>query len=276
MPSRVSRWRFKGALLPGLALCLWLLAGCGGAAVTPPPPVFLRAAGSTSMGPLLAELAAAYNARQPNITFDIQGGGSHLGQRQVEAGQLDLGLVSWLPADLAEQMQMTPIARDAVAIIVHPQNPPAGLSLVELRDIFSGRLPDWAAVGASAGEIQVISREDGSGTRAAFETLVMGERAVTPAAVVLPNSRTVVDYVAQHPHTIAYVSLAFVDERVRAVPVEGVMPGPDTLSDGSYPLIRDLAVIFPRRGAAETARFVEFALSPAGQAVVGRQWGRLR
>lgn len=276
MSPKISYWCFKVVLLPGLALWLWFLAGCGGAPVTPPPPVFLRAAGSTSVGPLLAELAAAYNTRQSNITFDIQGGGSQLGQQQVEAGQLDLGLVSWPPRNLAEQMQMTPIAHDAVAIIVHPQNPPAGLSLAELRDIFSGRLLDWAAVGVSAGEIQVISREDGSGTRAAFETLVMGDRAVTPAAVVLPNSRAVVDYVAQYPHTIAYVSLTFVDERVRAVPIEGVMPGPDTLSDGSYPLIRDLAVIFPRRGAAEAARFVEFALSPAGQAVVGRQWGRLR
>ena len=276
MPPTIARWRFTAARLPGLALCLWLLAGCGGVTVTPPPPVFLRAAGSTSMAPLLAGLAAAYNERQPHITFDIQGGGSQLGQRQVEAGQLDLGLVSWPPAAPAGHMQQVIIARDAVAIIVHSQNPPAGLALAELRDIFSGRLLDWAAVGGSAGEIQVVSREDGSGTRAAFETLVMADRTVTPAAVVLPNSRAVVDYVAGHPHTIAYISLAFVDERVRAVPIEGVSPGPDTLSDGSYPLIRDLAVVFPRRGAAEAARFVEFALSPAGQAVVGRQWGRVR
>jgi phosphate transport system substrate-binding protein len=272
MLPKMSGWRFKVAL----AVCLWLLAGCGRVTITPPPPVFLQAAGSTSMGPLLAELAAAYNARQPNITFDIQGGGSQLGQRQVEAGQIDLGLVSWPPPRPAEVMQQAIIAHDGVAIIVHPQDPPAGLSLAELRDIFSGRLLEWAAVGGSAGEIQVVSREDGSGTRAAFETLVMEERAVTPVAIVLPNSRAVVDYVAQHPHTIAYVSLALVDERVRAIPVEGVMPGPDTLAAGSYPLIRDLAVVFPRRGAPEAARFVEFALSPAGQAIVGRHWGRLR
>lgn len=268
----MSGWRFKVVL----ALCLWLLAGCSGPATTPPPPVFLRAAGSTSMGPLLAELASAYNARQPNITFDIQGGGSRLGQRQVEAGQLELGLVSWPPAGPAETLQQAVIAHDAVAIIVHPRNPPAGLSLAELRDIFSGRLLDWTAVGGSGGDIQVVSREDGAGTRAAFETLVMEDRAVTPAAVVLPNSQAVVDYVAQHPHTIAYVSLALVDERVRAVAIEGVAPGPDTLASGSYPLIRDLAIVFPRRGAAEAARFVEFALSPAGQAIVGRHWGRVR
>jgi phosphate transport system substrate-binding protein len=268
-PCRPSFWA-------SLILCLLLLSACGSATITPPPPVFLRAAGSTSMEPLLADLAAAYSSRQPNVTIDIQGGGSQLGYRLVSSGQAELGLLSWSPGELAGELRLAPVARDALAIIVHPQNQSAGLSLAELRDIFSGRRLDWQEVGSPAGPIQVVSREDGSGSRAAFEALVMADQAVTPTAIVLPNSRAVVDYVAQHPEAVAYVSLAFVDDRVFAVPVEGVAPTLDSLAAGSYALIRDLALVMPRRSSSEVNGLVEFVLSPAGQAIVATKWGRIR
>jgi phosphate transport system substrate-binding protein len=268
LPRRLSLWA-------DLILCLLLLAACGSATITPPPPVFLRAAGSTSVEPLLAELAVAYSDRQPNVTIDIQGGGSQLGYRLVSSGQVDLGLVSWSPGELAGELRLVPVAHDALAIIVHPQNQSTGLSLAELRDIFSGRRLDWQEVGSPAGPIQVVSREDGSGSRAAFETLVMANQTVTPTAIVLPNSRAVVEYVAQHPKAVAYVSLAFVDDRVFAVPVEGIAPTLDSLAAGSYSLIRDLALVMPRRSSPQVNGLVEFALSPAGQAVVQTKWGRV-
>lgn len=258
----------QSLLLLGLSAC--------GATVTPPPPVFLTAAGSTSMEPLLADLAAAYSAQHPHVAFDIQGGGSQLGQALVEGGQVDIGLVSWPASSLAGNMRQVVIGRDAIAIILHPQNQLAGLSLAELRDIFSGRLLNWREVDGPLLPVQVVSREDGSGTRAAFEARVMDNRAVTPTAVVLPNSRAVVDFVAQNPNAIAYVSAVFANDRVYVVPVEGLRPGRDTLATGSYFLTRDLAVIVPQRGRPEINRFVEFILSPAGQAIVGQKWGRVR
>jgi phosphate transport system substrate-binding protein len=227
------------------------------------------------MEPLLTELAAAYTAQYPQVTFDIQGGGSHLGQTLAEAGQVDLGLVSFSPPHLAENVQFVPIARDAVAIILHPQNKLAGLSRIEVRDIFSGRLLNWQEVAGLESSIQVISREDGSGTRAAFETLVMDGQPVTPTAMVLPNSQAVVDFVAQNPNAIAYVSSAFANDRVYAVSVEGVTPTLENLTSGSYLLTRDLALVIPKQGKPEVGQFIDFALSPAGQATVATRWGQV-
>lgn len=257
-----------------ITFLLLSLTACG-ATVTPPPPVFISAAGSTSMAPLLGDLAAAYRAQHPHVTFDIQGGGSQLGQTLVEGKQVDLGLVSWPVEAVADDIHQVVIARGAVAIVLHPNNHIAGLSLDEVRDIFSGRLLDWRALDGPALPIQVVSREDGSGTRAAFEALVMEDRAVTPAAIVLPNSRAVVDFVAQHPDAIAYVSFEFIDNKVNAVPLNGFPPTLENIETNSYPLTRDLSIIVPQRPNPEVNRFVEFILSPAGQAVVGQKWGRI-
>jgi phosphate transport system substrate-binding protein len=236
----------------------------------------LKAAGSTSGGPLLTALASAYSAQHPHVTFDIQGGGSQLGQSLVEAGRVDLGLVSWPPQHLPENLRSIPIARDAVAVIVHPANKIKGLSLAELQGIFGGRLLNWQEVGGPASPIQVISREDGSGTRATFETAVMDQMPVTPTAIVLPSSQAVIDFVAHNPTAIAYVSFAFVDETVYPVPIEGVAPSLEGLVARSYPLSRDLAMIVLKRSQPELDQFIDFVLSPAGQAIVATKWAPVK
>jgi phosphate transport system substrate-binding protein len=256
----------------GFILFFLLLPACLATATPPPPPIVLKAAGSTSAGPVLAALASAYSAQHPHVTFDIQAGGSQLGQSLVEAGRIDLGLVSWPPPHLPDKLRSIPIARDAVAIIVHPTNKIEGLSLAELQSIFSGRLLNWQEVGGPASPIQVISREDGSGTRAAFEAGVMDQTPVTPAAIVLPSSQAVIDFVAQNPAAIAYVSFAFVDKNVYPVPVEGVAPSLESLAARSYSLSRDLAMIVPQRAQPELNQFIDFVLSPTGQAITAAKW----
>ncbi|MCL4295182.1 MAG: phosphate ABC transporter substrate-binding protein [Anaerolineae bacterium] len=259
-----------------LSTLLFLLPACLATPTPPPPPLVLKAAGSTSAGPLLAALASAYSAQHPHVTFDIQAGGSQLGQSLVETGRIDLGLVSWPPQNLSANLRSIPIARDAVAVIVHPTNNIEGLSLAELQDIFGGRLLDWQEVGGPARPIQVISREDGSGTRAIFEAAVMEQMPVTPAAIVLPSSQAVIDFVAQNPAAIAYVSFAFVDKNVYPVPLEGVAPSPESLADRSYPLSRDLVMIVLKRSQPELSQFIDFVLSPAGQAIVATKWAPVK
>lgn len=196
-----------------------------------------------------------------------------MGQWAVETGQADIGMVSWTPSDLNNEVRLIPIAQDAVAIILNAQNKVEGLSLRELRDIFSGRLLNWQEVAGLPMTIQVVSREDGSGTRAVFETAVMADRAVTPTAIVMPSSQAVFDFVAQNPNAIGYVSLAFVGQGVYAAPIEGVAPSLENLDSGSYFLTRELSLITPEQSRPEITQFVEFVLSPAGQAIVREEWG---
>lgn len=256
-----------------LAAIAYFGSGCG-ATVTPPPPVFLKVAGSTSVEPLFTLLSDAYSREYPHVSFDIEGGGSGLGQAMVESGEADIGMVSWPPSNLNSQFRLAPIGRDGVAIIVHPDNEISGLSMIDLRRIFSGEILEWQAVGSAGRSIQVVSREDGSGTRAAFETMVMADEAVTSTAIVLPNGQAVIDFVTDNPTAIGYVSSALIDRRVRTVPVEGVLPTLESLD--AYPLGRDLALIVPEPGSAEIDRLLKFIASPAGRQIVSQRWGLSR
>jgi phosphate transport system substrate-binding protein len=255
---------------------IFFLSACR-ATVEPPQPVYLKAAGSTTMLPLVDELAAAFHERQPLVNIDINaGGGSALGREMAAAGQADLGLTSWLPEEPPDGLQATVIARDGIALIVHPTNPIFGLTLLQAHELFSGRAVDWEQVGGRPGLVQVISREDGSGTRAAFERLVMGDDRVTLTALVMPNSQAVVDYIAGDPLAIGYVSMGYVNGNVRVVPVEGLLPTPESVSRGEYHLTRELVILSRSNAPPQVQAFLEFALSPAGQAIVGRHYGRVR
>ncbi len=189
---------------------------------------------------------------------------------------MDIALASWLPSDLPGWRAIA-IARDGIAVVVHPDNPVAGLGLLQIQDLFSGRTYEWRALGVPmAGLVQPVSREEGSGTRAAFEALVMGDRCITPRAVVVPSSQAVVEYVAAHPGAIGYVGMAWVSPDVKVVKVEGELPTPQGAGRGSYALTRELWLVVAEFPTAEVQSFLDFALGPAGQQIVGRRYGRIR
>ena len=262
----------------GTVICLMGLlffVGCSRGAVEPPQPVHLKAAGSTSMQPLLKELAQAYTERHQHVTIAVEGRGSLLGIEMVRQGQVDIGMASWKePEDTS--LWSTPIALDGIAIVVHPQNQVEGLTLLQLKDVFFGRVWDWRDVGGQAGEIVAVSREDGSGTRAVFEDLVMQGKRVTPTAVVMPRSRAVVEYVAQHPEAIGYVSMGRLSQEVKVLEIEGMAPTPKSVRQGGYHLLRPLFLITRQEPTGEIKSFVDFVLSPAGQSIVGRKYGRVQ
>ena len=273
----------KTRKVPALCLCCLcalllalFLAGCGEPLATP-QPVVLQAAGSMSMAPLLDDLAAAFQARSETVTLDVTGLGNEFGLQALRAGDVDMALASYLP-DVESAWRTSAIARDGIAIIVHPSNPVEGLGLLQLQDLFAGRAYEWIAVAgpASQGEVQPVSREDGSGMRAAFESLVMIDRPVTPMAVLVPSPEAVVAYVAEHAGAIGYVSMAEVTEAVKVLKVEGALPTPESASRGSYPLTHELWLVMADPPPEGIQAFVNFVLSPAGQEIVGRRFGRVR
>jgi phosphate transport system substrate-binding protein len=205
----------------------------------------------------------------------VEGRGSLLGIELVRQGEVDIGMASWKESE-DPALWSTPIALDGIAIVVHPQNRVEGLTMLQLKSIFFGRVWDWRDVRGQAREIVPVSREDGSGTRAVFEELVMEGQRVTPTAVVMPSSQAVVEYVAEHPEAIGYVSMGYLSQRVKVLEIEEVAPTPESVRQGAYHLLRPLYLMTRREPTGETKSFIDFILSPTGQSIVGRKHGRVQ
>ena len=203
----------------------------------PAAPTTLRIAGSTSLTPTLNELAAAYQAGHPQTVVEVLGGGTAIGIQELRGKEIDLAAVSWKADDeeAPDDLNVIPIARDGLAIIVNPQNTITNVTSLQLRALYRGETLDWGAIGGAGGEPVVISREDGSGSRAAFEALAMGGERVTLNALVMPTSQAVVDYVASHRNAVGYVSTGVMTDTVRAVPVEEIPPTTATVRVGRVP-----------------------------------------
>ncbi len=284
-------------------LSLLLLAACESAVVATPVPTTITIAGATAMRRVLADLAAAFNRQHPDVLFVIRGGGSTVGEELVRGRAVDLGASTLFPPQQgtdgaaavpvpADPLVRVPIGLDGLAVVVHPSNSIAELSLVQLRDVFAGRLLDWRALGSDAGEIQLVSREDGSGSRILFETRVMGDARVALTAVVMPTSQDVVDYVAKNPQAVGYVSRAEVAEwiaedaapasaaapassaasspPVKVLAVEGKLPTRAAVHSQEYALTEPLYLISYGQPTGRIRQFIDFVLSPAGQAIVSR------
>jgi phosphate transport system substrate-binding protein len=259
-----------------LILAISFLAGCT-AAAEPHPAVHLEMAGSTSMESLLEELAGAYTDRYDYVSIDIQARGTRLGLDALRDGELDIALVSRdLAPDEREGVEPVVIAYDAIAILVSEQNLVDSLTSEQVRDIFSGRILLWSEVGGEEADIQVLSREDGSGTRDAFEAAVMGGDPVTSMAIVVPGSGEVGQLVVENPLAIGYSSSSGVPLGARALALDGVAPWLEAVAQDRYPLIRPFILATQKNADEEVEAFVDFVLDPAGQVIVGKRFGRAR
>lgn len=260
-----------------VALALALVA-CSGQRDAAAPPAVLRISGSSSMAPALAALAAAYRVHRPHTRFELLGNGSAAGLHELKTGQVDIAAISWQAEDTAVPAGMiaVPFARDGIGIIVHPANRIAGLTLNQVRSIYRGELLDWQTLSGPADEPMIISREEGSGTRAAFEALVLRGEQTTLNAIVMPSSQAVVDQTARRPGAIGYVSMAAFTDTVRIVPVEELLPTPQNVRSGAYHLTRYLYLYVHAPTAPEVQRFLDFVGSAEGQRIIGRYHALLR
>ena len=232
--------------------------------------VTLRLVAADSCGSLAEELAAAYEASRPWATIQVEVFNSLVAEQTLRTGEADLALLSWLQESAEEgTLWSQTFARDGVAVVVHAATPFTETGLAHLQAIFRGQVQEWGGMVLSP-----VSREEGSGTRAAFEGAVLGGHAVTFTAVVMPSSQAVVEYVARTPGAIGYVSSLRLGELladgVRVPPVEGALPTPDGISDGSYPILRSLYLAAAAEPAGETREFAQWVLGPEGQAVIDR------
>jgi phosphate transport system substrate-binding protein len=216
-------------------------------------------------------LAEEYNRVHPEVTVEVQGGGSTAGIQAVVEGLANIGSCS--RSLKQEETGFTPIviARDGLAIVVHPSNPLKGLTREQIRGLFSGEITRWSQVGGADREVRLISREEGSGTREAFQKLVMGESRVSRKALTQESNGAVKELIRNDACAIGYMSLGLIGGELKALDVDGVRACPERVKEGSYPLVRPFLFVLRGEPGAQTALFIDFVLSPQGQQLLQKE-----
>lgn len=234
----------------------------------------IKIAGSTSMQPLSEELADAFMKKNPNVSVMVSGGGSSAGIKAAQNGTADIGASSReLTPEEKRGLTETVIARDGIAIIVNSKNSVSELTLEQIRKIFAGEITNWKDVGGKDAPIHVFTREEGSGTRGAFEEIVMGkDKKITGKAGVQNSTGAIRTAVEQDENAIGYISLGSVNEKVKAVAVDGVKPNEETVLNGAYKISRPFIYLTKGAPAGVVKAYIDFVLSPEGQKIVGEKY----
>ena len=281
----------KLSLFLALALMVGMLAGCGGTSndttdtntndtTTTTPNTdqtgnetepttdslsgVVNTDGSTSMADVMAVLLESFKELYPDVTANYSGTGSGAGVEAALSGTADIGLASRALKDeeKAEGAVENIIALDGVAVVVNPANGVEDLSVEDIAKIFTGEITNWGELGGEDLEIAVLGREDGSGTRTAFEEIV-GVEGTCVYKNEYGSTGDVIGNVASNPNAIGYASLSAVDDTVKAVKVNGVAPSEETVKDGTYEIQRPFVMVTVEGAELSEAAqaFLDYAMS---------------
>ncbi len=229
--------------------------------------------GSTSMEKVIGALGEAFEADNSGTTLTYNPTGSGSGITAVLEGRCDIGLSSRALKDdeKAQGLTETVLAYDGIAIIVNPENTVEDLTVDQIASIYTGEITNWSEVGGADGEIVLIGREAGSGTRDGFESITKTNDSCKYRQE-LTSTGDVITTVANNPNAIGYASLASVKDTVKALKVGGVTPTEDTVKDGTYLIQRPFVFVTKTdTKLSDTAqKFFDYAMSSAAASIISK------
>jgi len=232
--------------------------------------------GSTTVLPIAQSCSEVFMDQNSDISISVQGGGSGVGIASLIDGTCNIADASRPIKDkeiaMAKEKGIDPVAnvvaRDAIAVAVHPSNDIDGLTLAQIKAIYTGEISNWADLGGSDSEIVVISRDSSSGTFETFNELALDDEKVRPDALLQASNSAVATSVANTPGAIGYIGLGYVSEKVKAIAVEETMPSKETVNSGDYALARPLFMYTNGEPAGAVEKFLDFVMSEEGQKLV--------
>lgn len=282
------KWR----ILP-LLLCLCtLFAGCSTNSVqsqsSDSSTIYLQNKGSDTIVNLALAWAERYQTVRPDVSISVTGGGSGTGITSLINGTVDIANASrQITADeikAAEANGIQPvehvIARDAIAVIVNPENPVDELTLDQISQIYRGTITNWKEVGGEDRPIVRLSRETNSGTHVYFLEAVVrlgnkNDKALfTPLTLLLPSSEGIITEVRDNPNAIGYDGLGYVTPEVKVIAVSPgdekpyVLPSIESVNNQSYPIARDLYMYTKKDSSQAVLDYLQWTLSPEAQQIV--------
>ncbi|CDC44555.1 phosphate binding protein [[Eubacterium] siraeum CAG:80] len=225
--------------------------------------------GSTSMEKVIKAVNGAFMEKNKGVTVNLNLTGSGTGIQEASEGKCDIGNSSRkLKNEEAEKLDATVVGLDGIALVVNPVNKLADITLEDLAKVYSGEITNWKELGGDDKSIVVIGREDGSGTRDGFESIVMGDKE-PKYAQELESTGSVINAVATTDGAIGYASLANVDETVKALKIGGVEATEENVKSGAYEVQRPFICATLKGSDNKLVKaYLDFILSEEGQALV--------
>ena len=233
--------------------------------------------GSTTVLPIAQITAEVFMERHPDAKISVQGGGSGIGIAAIIDGTCDIGdsSRSMKEHELRNAVgkgvnpKANLVAMDGLSVIVHPSNKLTGLTKNQLKDIYTGKISDWSALGGESQKIVVISRDSSGGTFESFGEMALDKAKVRSDALMQASNQAVASTVAKTPGAIGYVGLGYLSSQVKALTLNGVMPSKETVLNNKYSLARPLFMYTNGAPQGAVKDFLDFVLSEEGQKLVG-------
>lgn len=236
----------------------------------------LRVEGSTTVLPIAQMAAEEFMDARPDVTISVQGGGSGVGIASLMDKTCDIADASRAMKDdeikNAVAKGVNPVAHivamDGIAVILHPSNKIANLTIDQIRKIYTGKISNWKEVGGEDKKIVVLSRDSASGTFEAFSKLALNGEKVRKDALMNASNKAIATTVENTPGAIGYVGVGYITKKVKAVTVENVVCVKKNVLTKTYPLSRPLFMYTNGKPQGAVKEFIDFILSKEGQALV--------
>lgn len=269
-------------------MTMGLLVGCGGKDTSnsnnsgnstsdnTTKAITIKISGSTSVGPLMEKEAESYKGENPNVTVEVQQIGSSAGIKNAIEGISEIGMSSReLKAEEKSELAETVIAYDGIALVVHPSNKAENLTMKQIKDIYTGAVTNWKEVGGVDAPIVVVSREDGSGTRDAFQEIVgYTSEELEKNATIAEGNGSVKTTVSTNENAIGYISFEQLDDTIKDLKIEGSEATPEKVLSKEYKLSRPFLVVYKEDKLTNDGKqFIDYILSEKGQGIVEEAGG---
>ena len=234
--------------------------------------VTISISGSTSVGPLMGKIAEKYEEDNEKISIEINEVGSSAGIKDAINGVSQIGMSSReLKEEEAEKVKETTIAYDGIAIITNKENPIKNITIDEIKGIYTGEITNWNQIeGGKDSPIVVVSREDGSGTRDAFQGIIgYNSEELVADALITNGTGSIKQTVIGNKYAVGFVSFEYLDDKVNIVSVENYEPNAENVQAGKYKISRPFIIVNKEDKLSEEGKkFIEFILSDESQQIV--------